>query len=71
VFLSYQDNFSRPTPMQADIVVAIDDVVEKKLAAVEAMPSQFYEGGANGGPQLVPADEAEKHTGRTKCGKDS
>jgi hypothetical protein len=41
-------------------VVTIDDVVEKKLAAVEAMPSQFYEGGANGGPELVPSDEAGK-----------
>jgi len=29
-------------------------VVEKKLAAVEALESQFYEGGCNGGPQLVP-----------------
>ena len=60
VFLSYQDNFTRPNPMQADIVVAIDDVVEKKLAATEAMPSQFYEGGANGGPELVPTDAAGK-----------
>jgi LmbE family N-acetylglucosaminyl deacetylase len=60
IFLSYQDNFTKPTPMQGDIVVAIDDVIEKKLAAVEAMPSQFYEGGANGGPQLVPSDETAK-----------
>lgn len=60
VFLSYQDNFTKPNPMQADIVVSIDDVVEKKLAAVEAMPSQFYEGGANGGPKLVPTDDAGK-----------
>ena len=60
VFLSYEDRFTRPEPMRADIVVAIDDVVEKKLAAVEAMPSQFYEGGANGGPELVPNDEAGK-----------
>jgi N-acetylglucosamine malate deacetylase 1 len=60
IFLSYEDRFTRPTPMRADIVVAIDDVVEKKLAAVEAMPSQFYEGGANGGPELVPSDEAGK-----------
>ena len=60
LFLSYQDNFTRPNPMQADIVVSIDDVIDKKLAAVEAMPSQFYEGGANGGPQLVPSDEAAK-----------
>jgi LmbE family N-acetylglucosaminyl deacetylase len=58
VFLSYEDRFTRPEPMRADIVVAIDDVVDKKLAAVEAMPSQFYEGGANGGPALVPADTA-------------
>jgi hypothetical protein len=60
VFLSYEDNFTSPNPFRADIVVAIDDVIEKKLAAVEALPSQFYEGGANGGPQLVPSDEAGK-----------
>ena len=60
VFLSYEDNFTRPNPFRADIVVSIDDVLEKKLAAMEALPSQFYEGGANGGPQLVPADEAGK-----------
>ena len=60
VFLSYQDNFTRPNPMQADVVVAIDDVIEKKLAAVEAMPSQFYEGGANGSPRLVPGDDTGK-----------
>jgi LmbE family N-acetylglucosaminyl deacetylase len=60
VFLSYQDNFTKPTPMQGDIVVAIDDVIEKKIAAVEALPSQFYEGGANGGPELVPEDAAGK-----------
>jgi LmbE family N-acetylglucosaminyl deacetylase len=60
VFLSYEDRFTRPAPMRADIVVAIDDVVDKKLAAVEALPSQFYEGGANGGPELVPNDEAGK-----------
>jgi N-acetylglucosamine malate deacetylase 1 len=60
LFLSYEDRFTRPAPMRGDIVVAIDDVVEKKLAAVEAMPSQFYEGGANGGPELVPGDDAGK-----------
>ncbi|MEO8075211.1 MAG: PIG-L family deacetylase [Acidobacteriota bacterium] len=60
VFLSYEDRFTRPIPFRADIVVAIDDVVEKKLAAMEALPSQFYEGGANGGPELVPSDDAGK-----------
>jgi N-acetylglucosamine malate deacetylase 1 len=60
VFLSYEDNFTRPNPFRADIVVSIDDVIDKKIAAVEALPSQFYEGGANGGPQFVPGDEAGK-----------
>jgi LmbE family N-acetylglucosaminyl deacetylase len=60
VFLSYEDNFTRPNPFRADVVVSIDDVLDKKIAAVEALPSQFYEGGANGGPQLVPAEEAAK-----------
>ena len=60
VFLFYQDSFTTPNPFQPDVIVAIDDVLEKKLAAVEALPSQFYEGGANGGPQLVPSDDAGK-----------
>jgi LmbE family N-acetylglucosaminyl deacetylase len=54
VFLYYEDRFTKPTRFAADIVVAIDDVIGKKLAAVEALESQFYEGGCNGGPQLVP-----------------
>ena len=54
LFLYSEDRFQRPTPFTGDIVVAIDDVIEKKLAAVEALHSQFYEGGANGGPHLVP-----------------
>jgi LmbE family N-acetylglucosaminyl deacetylase len=66
VFLSYEDRFTRPDPMRGDIVVAIDDVVEKKLAAVEAMPSQFYEGGANGGPALVPSDEPGRARRKTE-----
>jgi LmbE family N-acetylglucosaminyl deacetylase len=66
VFLSYEDGFTKPYPFQADIVVAIDDVVEKKLAAMEALPSQFYEGGANGGPQLVPSDDAGKTRRKTE-----
>jgi hypothetical protein len=29
-------------------------VIDKKHACVEALESQFYEGGCNGGPHLVP-----------------
>jgi LmbE family N-acetylglucosaminyl deacetylase len=54
VFLFNEDSFQRPNPFTADIVVGIDDVVDKKLAAMEALESQFYEGGCNGGPHMVP-----------------
>ncbi|MCS7014972.1 MAG: PIG-L family deacetylase [Gemmatales bacterium] len=54
VFLYFEDRFTKPNRFTADIVVAIDDVIEKKLACVEALESQFYEGGCNGGPHLVP-----------------
>jgi LmbE family N-acetylglucosaminyl deacetylase len=54
VFLFSEDEFQRPNPFTADIAVAVDDVIEKKLAAMEALESQFYEGGCNGGPHLVP-----------------
>jgi N-acetylglucosamine malate deacetylase 1 len=58
VFLFSEDRFQKPNPFQADVVVVIDDVIEKKLATVEALESQFYEGGANGSAALVPSDPA-------------
>jgi LmbE family N-acetylglucosaminyl deacetylase len=54
VFMYYEDRFTKPTPFAADVIVSIDDVIDKKLQAVAALESQFYEGGCNGGPQLVP-----------------
>jgi len=54
VFLFSEDEFQRPNPFTADIVVSVDDVIEKKFSAMEALESQFYEGGCNGGPHLVP-----------------
>jgi LmbE family N-acetylglucosaminyl deacetylase len=54
VFLFSEDGFKRPNPFTADISVAIDDIIEKKLAAMDALESQFYEGGCNGGAHLVP-----------------
>lgn len=54
VFLFAEDEFQRPNPFTPDIVVGIDEVIEKKLAAVEALESQCYEGGCDGGPHLVP-----------------
>jgi LmbE family N-acetylglucosaminyl deacetylase len=54
VFIYYEDRFTKPTRFAGDVVVSIDDVIEKKLSAVAALESQFYEGGCNGGPKLVP-----------------
>jgi LmbE family N-acetylglucosaminyl deacetylase len=59
VFLFCEDRFTKPNRFSADIVVSIDDVIDKKLAAVEALESQSYEGGANGEPDMVP-DPANK-----------
>lgn len=43
VFLYYADRFQLPDPFRPDIVVSIDDVIEKKFSALDAHVSQFYE----------------------------
>lgn len=58
VFLYYADRFERPNPVRADIVVDIDDVLEKKLGALDLIESQFFEGGALGSAELIPTDDA-------------
>jgi LmbE family N-acetylglucosaminyl deacetylase len=66
VFLYYSDHFQRPNPFRPDVVVAIDDVIDKKLAALDVLESQFLEGGALGGPDLLPKDAAGRETRRRK-----
>jgi LmbE family N-acetylglucosaminyl deacetylase len=56
VFLYYDDDFQRPYPFTADIVVGIDDVIEKKLDAAVALASQTLEGGCNGSEKTCPTD---------------
>ena len=57
VFLFAEDRFRKPNEFSGDIVVGIDDVIEKKLAAVDAMQSQFFEGGCCDVPAGgLPAD---------------
>lgn len=53
-FFFYEDRFQRPNPFRPDVVVSIDDVIEKKLATTAVLRSQFFEGGALGGPHLLP-----------------
>jgi N-acetylglucosamine malate deacetylase 1 len=56
VFMYYSDHFKKPNPFQPNIGVALDDVESKKLAALERIVSQFYEGGATGSAADVPDD---------------
>jgi LmbE family N-acetylglucosaminyl deacetylase len=60
VFLFYSDSFQKPNPFQADVVVSIDSVIEKKLDALDTLVSQFYEGGALGSAALMPTDPAKQ-----------
>lgn len=61
VFMYYPDRFQKPNVFEPAVVVDITPVIEKKLDALDAMPSQFYEGGANGHPGLMPTEpEAQK-----------
>jgi LmbE family N-acetylglucosaminyl deacetylase len=43
VFLYFYDGFQRPQPFRPDIVISLDDVIDKKFAALDAHVSQFYE----------------------------
>src|SRR5207237_10652063 len=71
------DNFQKPNSFQADVVVSVDAVFEKKLDALDTLESQFYEGGALGSADLIPTDpqkQAERrrkvragHAGRTEA----
>ena len=46
VILSFSDTFTRPCPFQADVVVGIDEVIERKLDMVHCHVSQVSEYGA-------------------------
>jgi LmbE family N-acetylglucosaminyl deacetylase len=43
VFLYYEDGFQKPAPFRPDVVVAIDEVWDTKVDALDAHVSQFYE----------------------------
>ena len=64
VFLFLSDGFQKPNPFQADIVVSIDAVHERKLDALDTLESQFYEGGALGSASLMPQDPMKQQERR-------
>ena len=62
LFLYMQDHFQKPNPFSPDIVVAIDDTIEKKVDGMDAHVSQFYEWLAwvDGRLEEVPKGKAER-----------
>jgi LmbE family N-acetylglucosaminyl deacetylase len=43
VFMYFEDGFQKPQPFAPDVAVSIDDVIEKKIAMLDAHVSQMYE----------------------------
>ena len=62
VFLYFQDGFERPNPFRPDVAVAIDDVLDKKIHALDAHTSQMYEWlpWVAGNLEEVPKDPAAR-----------
>lgn len=62
VFFYLQDRFQRPNPFRPDVVIPIDDVFEKKIDALDAHESQFYEWlpYVDGIFDQVPKDKAQR-----------
>lgn len=62
VFLYSEDNFRKPNPFAPDVVVPIDPVLEQKVAAIDALGSQFYEWNPwlSGYLDEVPKGKAER-----------
>ena len=56
------DNFQKPNPFQPDVVLDIDDVIERKLDILHCHTSQMYEWLPFNGGVLdeVPEDEGER-----------
>ena len=50
------DEFTRPYPFIADVVVGIDDAVDKKIEALGCHTSQVYDGAAAAPGSTLPAD---------------
>ncbi len=67
VFLYVEDPFRRPNPFRADVVVAIDGMIEKKLKAIRALESQLIEGGCGGNASMIAKNAAEKEVLCRRC----
>ena len=43
VFMYFEDGFQKPAPFRPDVAIPIDDVLDKKIDALDAHVSQMYE----------------------------
>lgn len=68
VFLYFSDGFQKPNPFKPDIVVSIDEMVEKKVMGLVGMESQFVERGVSGGEDQMWKTEAEHQNLRKQVG---
>lgn len=66
LFLYYPDRFTRPYPFQADIAVAIDDVMDDKVHAIDALITQAYERGVFGSEEKMKKDRLQDLAFRKK-----
>lgn len=64
VFLYSYDRFMKPYPLEPDIVVSIDSVIETKLNALAVMESQFLEGGVYGDESRLYTNQADYDKGQ-------
>ncbi len=62
VYMYSQDHFQRPNPFRPDVAVDIDSVIERKIRAIDAHVSQFYEWlpWVDGALDEVPKDPAAR-----------
>ena len=62
VFMYFQDAFQKPNPFSPDVAVSIDEVLDKKLAMLDAHVSQMYEWlpRVAGALERVPKEASER-----------
>jgi LmbE family N-acetylglucosaminyl deacetylase len=62
VFLYYEDRFQRPNPFRPDVAIDLDEVIDRKIDALDSHVSQFYEWlpWVDGKLADVPKDPAER-----------
>ena len=66
VFMYFPDRFQTPRPFEPDVVISIDDVIDKKLDAMAVLESQFVEGGVTGNEGRIPKDEQQRAAARKR-----